>query len=135
MQATLRFPLQHQRKADATLRYPLPTLTPQENRLSSPGGHVADSVFQLLVRCAPSQEGVGPLVREALAEHLLTLRRRFTITASGKPLCTFRAIARGGRASSRRVVTLIGQLEEAGVRDIRWESVVQSPGIVDVAHS
>jgi len=85
-------------------------------------------VFQLVVRCAPSQEAaVGPLVRDALAEHLLGLRRRVAITTSGKPLCLFQAIARGGRASCRRVVTLISQLEEAGVRDVRWESVVQSP--------
>ena len=104
------------------------TLTPWDNRLSSAGECVADGVFQLVVRCAPSQEAaVGPLVRDALAEHLLGLRRRFTITMSGKPLCLFQAIARGGRASCRRVVTLIGQLEEAGVRDVRWESVVPSP--------
>jgi hypothetical protein len=48
------------------------TLTPWDNRLSSAGECVADGVFQLVVRCAPSQEAaVGPLVRDALAEHLL----------------------------------------------------------------
>ncbi|MGD0491203.1 MAG: hypothetical protein ABSC32_06625, partial [Steroidobacteraceae bacterium] len=79
MQVILNFPLQHQRKAHARLRNPLPTLATQENRLNSPGGRVAESVFQLVVRCARSQEGVGRLVLEALAEHLLSLRQRFTI--------------------------------------------------------
>ena len=83
-----------------------------------------DGVFQLIVRCAPYQGRVGPLVRETLAEHLLSLQQRFAITASGKPICTFQAIARGGRASSRCVVALMGQLEEEGIRDVRWESVI-----------
>ena len=127
MQATLKFPL-----PSAESRRNASSLTGNPNvagiRLSSVGGRVADGVFQLVVRCTPSQEpAVGPLVRDALAEHLLGLRRRFTITTSGKPLCLVQAIARGGRASCRRVVTLISQLEKAGVRDVRWESVVQSP--------
>jgi len=128
MQATLRFPPPHQWEAHATRHPAPPTRTPRENRLISAGERVADGVFQLVVRCPPSLEAaVGPLVRDALAGHLLGLRQRFTITTSGKPLCLFQAIARGGRASCRRVVTLISQLEEAGVRDVRWESVVQSP--------
>ncbi len=68
MQA-LRFPPPHQRKTDATRCNPLPTLTPREYRLGSPGGRVTDGAFQLIVRCAPSQEpAVGPLVRDALAD-------------------------------------------------------------------
>jgi hypothetical protein len=127
MQATLRFPPPHQRKTGATRRHSLPILTPREIRLSSAGGQVGEGVFQLVVRCAPSQEAaVDPLVRDALAEHLLGLHQRLTITTSGKPLCLLQAIARGGRASCRHVVALIGQLEEAGIRDVRWESVVQS---------
>ena len=130
MQATDRFPLQHALTAAAMLCNPRPTQTLPENRSSTRGGDVADSVFQLIVRCAPSQVRIEPLVREALTEHLLCLRQHFTITASGKPLCTLRAIARGGRASRCRVVALMGQLEQEEVRDVRWESVVQplAPG-------
>jgi hypothetical protein len=128
VQATHRFPLQHALTAAAMLRDPLPPLTLRENRLSARGGDVADSMFQLDVRCAPSQVRVGPLVREALTEHLLCLRQRFTITASGKPLYIFQAIAWDGRASRRRVVVLMGRLEQEEVRDVRWESIVQPAG-------
>ena len=124
MQATDRFPLQHALTAAAMLCQPLPSMTLRENQLNARGADGAGSAFQLIVRCAPSQVRVEPLVREALTEHLLCLRQHFTITATGKPLCIFQAIARGGRASRRRVVALMDQLEREDVRDVRWESVV-----------
>ena len=125
MQATDRFPLQHALTAAAMLCQPLPSMTLRENQLSARGADGAGSAFQLIVRCAPSQVRVGPLLQEALTEHLLCLRQRFTITASGRPLCIYQAIARGGRASCRRIVALMEQLEQEQVRDVRWESVVQ----------
>ena len=125
MQATHRFPLQQGLTATALLRSPWPTLTLRETRLSAPGGNETDSVFQLILRCAPSQVRVESLVREALMDYLLCLRQHFTITASGKAFCTLQAIARDGRTSRRRVVALMGQLEQEEVRDVRWESIIQ----------
>jgi hypothetical protein len=130
MQAIDRFPLQPALTAAAMLCKPLPSMTLRENQLRARGEDGAGSVFQLIVRCAPSQVRVGPLLQEALTEHLLCLHQRFTITASGRPLCIFQAIARGGRASCRRVVALMDKLEQEEVRDVRWESVVQPPATV-----
>jgi hypothetical protein len=129
MQAIHSFPLRQALTPTAMLCNPLSTLTLRESRLSAPGGNETDSLFQLILRCAPSQVRLEALVREALREYLLCLHRHFTITASGKALCTFQAIARDGRASRCRVVALMNQLEQEEVGDVRWESVIQSPAL------
>lgn len=112
-------------EADAMTCDPPPALKSGEGSWSALDGYAGHSVFQLIVRCAPSQGRVKFLLRQSLAEELLSLKQRFMVTASGKPLCTFQAVARGGRASCRRVVALLARLEEEGVCDVRWESVVQ----------
>jgi hypothetical protein len=95
MQATLRFPL-HEPSRDATAwTRPLGRRS-LENRSSA---RAPDSVFQLTVWCAPSQEDIEPRLREALADNLIALKQRVTTTVSGKAFCKFEAIVRSGRVS------------------------------------